>query len=69
MLYVKVDPQKCCGFGICRHSGPDVFESDERGFSFAAFEAVPPELEGQARDGAEVCPANAIYCGETPPAP
>ncbi len=67
MLYVKVDSEKCCGFGICRHAGPDVYKRDEQGFTYVALETVAPELQAQARDGALACPLDAIYCDEVPP--
>jgi ferredoxin len=57
---VRVDHGKCVGHGRCYVLGPEVFEEDERGYCVIAVEEVSPELESQARLGAENCPEHAI---------
>ena len=63
-MKVRVDPAKCVGHGRCYVLGGEVFEEDERGYCVIQSEEVPPELETQARLGAENCPEHAITVDE-----
>jgi len=63
-MRVRVDPAKCVGHGRCYVLGPEVFEEDERGHCVIPTREVPPELEPQAKLGAENCPEHAIAIEE-----
>ena len=66
-LYVKVDVSRCCGYTTCAEVCPELYKLDEQGFAYVESETVPYGLEAKAREGASVCPENAIYVGETKP--
>ena len=59
-MRVTVDLTKCTGHARCAHYGPHVYSLDEMGFCATAEVEVPPELESEARLGAEGCPERAI---------
>jgi len=60
---VSVDAAKCVGHGRCYVLAPDVFGEDEQGHCVLLEADVPPELEDQARLGADNCPESAIRIG------
>jgi ferredoxin len=59
-MRVVVDTSMCTGHGRCYSLAPDVFASDEEGFSVVKVDDVPPELEAQARTAEASCPERAI---------
>ena len=59
-LTVKIEREKCCGYGICAEICPDVFKLDENGIVYVENEIVPEGLEETAREGAEACPQAAL---------
>ncbi len=59
-MKVSVDLAVCTGHGRCYALGPEVFGEDERGHCCILHETLPPELEEQARLGADNCPERAI---------
>lgn len=58
----SVDAALCSGHGQCYATSPQVFGADDDGFNRDSGRTVdvPPELEQAARDGAGVCPEQAI---------
>ena len=63
-MKVRVDATKCEGHGRCYDLAPGVYGEDERGHCRLKHERVPPNLEAQARLGAENCPEDAIEIDE-----
>jgi len=60
-MRVNVDLGACQGHGVCHMSAPDVFDlAEEDGHSIVRTDPVPPELEADARLGADSCPERAI---------
>ncbi len=61
-MHYLVDADTCQGHGQCYVLAPQVFASDEEAFNAARGKLipVPPELEAEARLGAESCPEQAI---------
>jgi ferredoxin len=60
VMRIRVDRGTCTGHGRCFSLAPEVFDSDDEGFSVVRLEAIPPELEAAARRGAGGCPEAAI---------
>lgn len=59
-LHVKVEREKCCGYGICAEICPSVYKLDEQGFAYVDTDLVSPGDEDAAVEGAEACPELAI---------
>ena len=60
-MKVRIDTARCTGNAMCAFAGPAVFlVDDDTGYAYLQSEDVPPELERQARDGANMCPERAI---------
>ena len=59
-MKVIIDRNLCSGHGRCYMLAPDVFGSDDEGYSVLQHEEVPPELEAQARTAERNCPEHAI---------
>ena len=59
---VTVDRDMCVGHGRCYSLAPDVYDSDDEGFSEIPDGDTPatPQLRQHARVGAENCPEGAI---------
>jgi ferredoxin len=57
-----VDPALCSGHGACAAVAEKVYKLDDAGFNavVATEVEVPPELEDEAREGADACPDAAI---------
>jgi ferredoxin len=55
-----VDVDKCQGHARCAALAPEVFELDDLGNVATRSGEVPPELEAQARLGAQACPEQAL---------
>jgi ferredoxin len=62
---VRVHPGVCEGWGLCHRFGGHVYPLDGEGFVDLHLLEVPPELAEAARQGASVCPAQAITVIET----
>jgi ferredoxin len=63
-MKLSIDSVACTGHGRCFVLAPEVFDSDDDGYSVARFVDVPPELEAEARKGAANCPERAITLEE-----
>ena len=59
-MKVTIDTAKCAGHARCNVLAPAVYELDDDGYAKPYDGEVPPELEAQAREGAEGCPERAI---------
>jgi len=62
-MRVEVDSRVCDGHGQCSVVAEEVYDLDEDGYAQireSSRDAVPSELEEQARDGASACPVQAI---------
>ena len=62
-MRVEVDSKVCEGHGQCNVVAEEVYDLDEDGYALireSSRDVVPPELEEQARNGASVCPVQAI---------
>lgn len=55
-----VDPDRCCGHGVCTTLAPEVFAINEDGYSEAITSEVPAESEDAVRDAVTQCPEQAI---------
>ena len=65
-VVVEVDGERCQGHNRCVIACPEVFESDEFGYSVVKMPEVSPELEPQVRLAEADCPENAITVEEAP---
>jgi ferredoxin len=63
-MKVRIDSNLCSGHGRCYTLAPDVFGSDDNGYSLLKVSDVPTELEDQARSGVANCPERAISIEE-----
>ncbi len=64
-MRVRLDSEKCQGHGRCYALAPDLFESDDEGYSVLKITGdVPAELEEAARLAADNCPEFAIELDE-----
>lgn len=63
-LSVRVDPEKCCGFGNCWASTPEIFQIDDSGTAHVTSEVVPEHLEERVRYAEARCPQQAIEVWE-----
>lgn len=61
-MRLTVDRSRCTGHGRCFVLAPEVFDSDDGGYTVLRFVEVPPELEARARIGEANCPERAITC-------
>jgi ferredoxin len=59
-MRIRIDRSMCTGHGRCFSLAPEVFGSDDEGFSLLKLETVPADLEAAARRGAGGCPERAI---------
>lgn len=60
-MRIRLDNEKCQGHGRCYALAPELFESDEEGYSVLKVTGeVPPDLEEKARLAADNCPEFAI---------
>jgi ferredoxin len=58
--YLRVNPIKCTGRGICAELLPEVIGLDPWGYPIAPAAALPAEIVGLARRAAAVCPTLAL---------
>ncbi|MBN9744748.1 MULTISPECIES: ferredoxin [Amycolatopsis] len=60
-MKVVVDQSRCVGAGQCVLVAPEVFDQrDEDGIVVLLQENPPAELQAQAKEAAQLCPALAI---------
>jgi ferredoxin len=60
LMKVSVDLAKCTGHARCNAVAPEVYQLDDDGYCVIKLAHVPVGLEGQAKEGADVCPERAI---------
>jgi len=60
VLRVTADRSRCCGYGLCAQICPQIYKLDADGLVYLETDTVLPELEGDAREGAAACPAEAL---------
>ena len=64
-MKVTVDFDVCASTGSCMQVCPEVFEVRSDGYLYVLIEGdLPKELEGKARQAAELCPTGAISIEE-----
>jgi NADH:ubiquinone oxidoreductase subunit F (NADH-binding)/ferredoxin len=66
---LAVDWTRCRGHGLCAHIAPELIQLDRQGFPVMLDMAVPPWLERQAGQAADMCPALALRLTPAAPAP
>lgn len=59
-MTVKIEREKCCGYGICAEICPSVYKLDAQGFVYVDSDLVPAGDEEAAQEGAEACPEAAL---------
>lgn len=60
-MRILLDNEKCQGHGRCYALAPELFESDEEGYSVLKVDGeVPSDLEEKAQLAADNCPEFAI---------
>lgn len=66
-MKVTVNGALCTGHGRCYSLAPDIFDSDDEGYSLERDVPidVPPEHEEAARVALHACPENAISVAES----
>ena len=57
---VIIDRSRCCGYGLCATICPDVYKLDADGIVYVENEYVSEGMEESAKEGAAVCPAEAL---------
>lgn len=65
-MRIRIDDARCEGHGRCWETAPDLIEDDDngRGAVRDPDAVVPPELEAQARQAANVCPERAVVLSD-----
>ncbi len=63
-MRVEIDVAKCQGHARCAAIAPEVFELDDGGYLATRSHDVSPELQEDARKGAQVCPERVISIHE-----
>jgi ferredoxin len=64
MMKARVDPDLCCGTGLCVETCSAVFKIGSEGVSTVIVDEVPTEVEQSCREAADNCPTNAISIEE-----
>lgn len=59
-MKIKVDSEKCFGYGACAEHAPDIYVLNEDGENEMGTFDVCPGMEEQALAGARACPQQAI---------
>jgi ferredoxin len=60
-MRLRLDSDKCQGHGRCYALAPELFDSDDEGYSvLKVTDEIPPELERAARLAVDNCPEFAI---------
>lgn len=63
-MRAKVDRDVCIGCELCTTICPKVFQMDDEQVSTVIADPVPADVEDEAKDAAESCPAGAITIEE-----
>lgn len=63
-MKVTIDLDLCSGHGQCEEAAPNVFEVRDDGYAYLTVDAIPAAEEGNVRDAADRCPADAILITE-----
>ena len=65
-MKIKVDFELCTGHARCHAVAPDAYPIDDNGYNSYRGQEVecPAGLEAQAREGAQICPEQAITLSE-----
>jgi ferredoxin len=58
-MKVKVNPELCCGTGLCENTCPEVFEL-KKGISTIKVDNIPAEAQYRCKQAAQGCPTKAI---------
>lgn len=66
-LAVRVDQNKCCGFGFCWEIAEEIFQLADSGIAYTTTELVPDQLVTAVRQAQERCPQEAVLVSETTP--
>jgi ferredoxin len=65
MMRVSVDPERCCGAGLCAMNVPEVFDQNEDDATVLLLVTAPPtSLRARVRQAALTCPTGAITVEE-----
>ena len=65
MYHVSVNPERCQGHARCLTFAPDIFESDDEGYSFVPYDkSRHAELTEGLRLAVENCPERAILVND-----
>lgn len=59
-MSISADRDRCVGGGQCVLAAPEVFDQDDDGLVVVLQEDPPPELAGDVRTAAKLCPARVI---------
>ncbi len=60
-MKVKVDENLCIGCQACVETCPDIFKmEDDIAVAYQNNDPVPADMEDCAKNGAEICPVDAI---------
>ncbi|MBB2910444.1 ferredoxin [Streptosporangium becharense] len=68
-MRVEVNPDSCCGSGVCVVSAPEVFGEDEDGLVRLIDPEPAGDLHAQVRQAADRCPTESIRLLEKDPEP
>jgi ferredoxin len=63
--HLEVDRSKCCGYGMCTETSPELFSFDDNGIVVANMTEVPEDLLEAAEEAAYLCPADVISVRKT----
>jgi ferredoxin len=63
-LAVRVDQNKCCGFGFCWEIAAEIFQIADSGIAYTTTELVPEHLVTAVRQAEERCPQEAVLVWE-----
>jgi ferredoxin len=63
-MKISVDRTKCVGHAQCYAVAPQTYDLDDDGYCVINNAVVPPELQKEARLGADACPEQAITVDE-----
>ena len=60
-MKLSIDHDRCTGHGRCYELAPEVFDSDDSGYTVLLVDGdVPADLEARARQASLNCPESAI---------
>jgi ferredoxin len=62
-MRIEATPDVCIGAGNCVLAAPELFDQDDDGIVQVLQPEVPAELESEAREAVERCPARALALG------